>query len=81
MDQNGDNYTDPQRIMELHHSSFLSGDPVAAAGELEIAHGRVLAHSRESGHYKPTKEHHEQFINEMHKKGIDLSNAHEDPMD
>jgi hypothetical protein len=81
MDQNGDIYMAPQRVMEFHHSSFLSGDPVAAAGELEIAHGQVITHSRKSGHYKPSKEHHEQFIAEMNEKGIDLSTAYEDPAD
>ncbi|MCG8314063.1 MAG: DUF6531 domain-containing protein [Pseudomonadales bacterium] len=81
MDQNGDIYAGPQRIMEFHHSSFLSGNPVAAAGELEIAHGQILTHSRKSGHYKPNKEHHSQFIAEMNEKGIDLSNAYEDPVE
>jgi hypothetical protein len=81
MDQNGSIYAGPQDLMEFHHSSFLSGDPVAAAGELEIAHGQVVRHSRNSGHYQPNKEHHEQFIAEMNERGIDLSNAYEDPVD
>jgi hypothetical protein len=81
MDLNGNIYAGPQRLMEFHHSSFLSGDKVAAAGELEIANGQVVTHSRNSGHYHPTKEHHEQFIAEMNERGIDLSNVHEEPVD
>ena len=37
----------------LRHSSLVAGGPVAAAGMLTVAHGRLLCLSNESGHYAP----------------------------
>jgi hypothetical protein len=38
----------------LHHSSFFAGAPVAAAGEIKVVHGRMLAMHDQNGHYWAT---------------------------
>ncbi|GAB9464560.1 hypothetical protein Gpo141_00001989 [Globisporangium polare] len=38
----------------FHHSSFVSGAPIFAAGKIMIKHGRVIAIEPHSGHFKPT---------------------------
>jgi hypothetical protein len=43
---------------QIQHSSFLSGDPVEAAGVLMIrGKGRVVGITNKSGHYKPGAKH------------------------
>ena len=37
----------------FHHSSFVAGAAVAAAGEMRIHHGQLLTLSNKSGHYTP----------------------------
>lgn len=39
----------------FHHSSFVAGAAVAAAGEMTVHHGRILALSNSSGHYAPQR--------------------------
>ena len=38
---------------DLRHSSLVAGSPVAAAGMLTVAHGRLIRLTNESGHYAP----------------------------
>ena len=78
MDAQGRIFAGEPRLMEFHHSSFLAGAPVAAAGELMIADGMVVSHSRQSGHYKPDAIHHEQFKDEMKGRGLNLDSVNED---
>jgi hypothetical protein len=54
----------------FHHSSFLGGKPVAAAGELHVRNGEVLAISRQSGHHEPSSEMNEQFKAELARRGV-----------
>ena len=37
----------------FHHSSLLAGEAIAAAGEMIIFKGRLLAINNQSGHYNP----------------------------
>jgi ankyrin repeat protein len=54
MDPAGDIYiTNNHPLGKFHHSSFLAGAPVAAAGIIRIENGVVKSISRDSGHYKP----------------------------
>ena len=46
-------YAGEYQYAQVHHSSFLAGDPVRSAGELIVWDGRLKAVSIESGHYKP----------------------------
>ena len=55
--------------------SFLSGQPVASAGEIVVEQGIVKEVTRRSGHYQPTAEQLNQFLDRLNKSGIDLSNV------
>jgi hypothetical protein len=41
---------------EFHHSTFLSGSPVMAAGEWVVDNGKVKVITAKSGHYQPRPE-------------------------
>ena len=49
-------YTGAATYHELHHSSFLKGEPVLAAGDWIVKNGEVLLVNGASGHYRPTLE-------------------------
>lgn len=53
MDEDQNIYIAEKERNEFQHSSFLSGSDVSCAGLLKIKHGKVIAISNESGHYKP----------------------------
>jgi hypothetical protein len=74
MDPQGKIYAhnDP-KIGEFHHSSFLAGKPVAAAGEIDVANGTLLKVNKQSGHYKPDEEHLDQFVTELKNQEVDMS--------
>lgn len=55
---------EPKRLLagikktgSFHHTSFVSGAPVACAGEFEIEDGKVKSILLRSGHYRPTEKH------------------------
>ncbi len=50
----GDLYAGSHTVNEFHHSSFLGGRPVMAAGELVVCFGEVVVITAKSGHYKPS---------------------------
>jgi hypothetical protein len=57
MDHNGNLYASKnQTVGKFHHSSFLGGAPVAAAGEIEVHNGQIKDMSRRSGHYQPSEQ-------------------------
>jgi len=68
MDQVGNFYIEGH----LHgfHSSFLSGAPVAMAGEIEVLNGKIIFMSSESGHYAPPQNCIFQSVLELRKKGV-----------
>lgn len=74
MDESGSIYasTKHQRGF-FHHSSFLSGEPVASAGEIVVNKGVLSSVSRKSGHYMPDAEHLNQFISEIEGSGVNIS--------
>lgn len=45
-------YSNSHVINQFHHSSFLAGAPVLAAGELAVDAGRIVALTNKTGHYK-----------------------------
>jgi hypothetical protein len=45
-------YSNSHVINAFHHSSFLAGAPVLAAGELAVESGRIVALTNKTGHYK-----------------------------
>lgn len=78
MDRNGDLYASSYQEKGIfHHSSFLGGEPVAAAGELGVKDGKVHLISNQSGHYKPPEESVGQFMRHLFKREgaeLDLPN-------
>jgi len=76
MDESGNIYASTvHSVGKFHHSSFLSGQPVASAGEIVVEQGIVKEVTRRSGHYQPTAEQLNQFLDRLNKSGIDLSNV------
>lgn len=72
MDKDGNIYAAPKETVG-HHSAFLSGRPVAAAGHIGVQNGRVTLINNQSGHYQPTKDYMLQFEKELKKRNADLS--------
>ena len=58
-----------QKRGEFHHSSFLAGQPVAAAGELVVKQGQVIQASNRSGHYMPDQASTYQFVEQLGRSG------------
>ncbi|MCP4346294.1 MAG: hypothetical protein GY795_12305, partial [Desulfobacterales bacterium] len=75
MDDMGNIYVSNYHVSgKFHHSSFLSGRPVAAAGQISVENGIIKTITRKSGHYRPKKEFFEQFIKELGERGVNLNN-------
>ncbi len=60
-----------QLPFELHHSSLGQGKPVASAGEINVAQGKLLTSSNKSGHYAPSNDLNNQFFGELESRGMD----------
>ncbi|MBX3225349.1 MAG: hypothetical protein KF795_32895 [Labilithrix sp.] len=57
----------------FHHSSLAGGEPVAAAGELVVEKGKLVAITSNSGHYKPGSEFTEQLLCALRDRGVNLA--------
>jgi hypothetical protein len=81
MDRDGtvflSNFFEPKYF---HHSSFLAGKPVCAAGEVKVIAGEIIEVNIASGHYKPSFELNKQFLQLLEKeyniKNVNLINEH-----
>lgn len=58
---------------KFHHSSFLGGKPVAAAGEIAFSSGKVTEISNISGHYQPDLSYIYQALLELRSQGMNIS--------
>lgn len=55
MDKSGNVYASmEQKVGYMHHSSFLGGQNVVGAGELQAVEGRLQLMTNQSGHYQPS---------------------------
>lgn len=72
MDGDGNIYSE-DKMKVHHHSAFLSGGPVAAAGHWTVWRGIVIDINNESGHYMPPWDYTEQVITELISRGYDAS--------
>jgi hypothetical protein len=54
----------------FHHSSFLAGEDVAGAGELQVRDGQVELISDTSGHYRPGSKQMIQAVQQMEKNNV-----------
>jgi hypothetical protein len=71
MDHSGNLYASNQQVSgKFHHSSFLSGAPAAAAGELVVVRGVIQHMNRRTGHYKASKEQLQQCANHLVSAGV-----------
>jgi hypothetical protein len=52
MDPNGRIFLDEFRFNRIHHSTFLAGGDVAAAGEIVVVNGELLSVNAQTGHYQ-----------------------------
>jgi hypothetical protein len=57
----------------VHHSSFISGHPAAAAGSFVAKDGKLESYNGESGHYMATAEMLAQFKAELESRGVDFT--------
>ncbi|KAF9319643.1 hypothetical protein BG003_008599 [Podila horticola] len=72
--------TDPQGIMyvaqkvkgQFHHSSFLGGGTVCAAGGIIVNRGRLIKINPKSGHYRPGQRHFDKLLDNLKNMGISL---------
>jgi hypothetical protein len=73
MDESGNIYASTKQVVgKFHHSSFLSGRPVAVAGEISVKNGIITSITRRSGHYTPGKSYLDQFITELERLGVNV---------
>ena len=56
-----------------HHSAFLAGGAVAAAGWWSVEYGALKTISNDSGHYQPPMDYTKQVLVELKKLGLDIS--------
>jgi hypothetical protein len=71
MDHKGNLYLSNESVVgKFHHSSFLAGAPVAAAGEMSVRDGAIESISRKSGHYRPTAAQLNQCITHLKALGV-----------
>lgn len=76
MDKDGDLFASTSHTVgKFHHSSFLEGNPVSAAGEILVENGALKKLTRESGHYKPTETMLYNASQELHSHGVDFSSV------
>jgi hypothetical protein len=77
MDEHGNFFASKFHFVgRFHHSSLLAGAAVAAAGEIEVRNGQLIAISDRSRHYLPGREFTDQAI--LEKCGIDTGSIEQD---
>lgn len=60
---------------EFHHSSFLAGGAIKAAGEMRTdSEGKIIFLSTKSGHYRPGNEEMVEALKSLDSQGVDLAN-------
>jgi hypothetical protein len=64
-----------QRAGFFHHSSFFSGEDVAAAGELVVKDGKIEIVTDRSGHYLPSRSRTEQLLEQLETQGVDMTDV------
>ena len=56
----------------FHHSSFLAGQAVGGAGEMQVREGRIELISDASGHYRPGSKQMLQTVQELERKKVPI---------
>ena len=73
IDHSSNWYSASHRVGHFHHSSFMSGGPVKAAGEIAVDQGRAVAITNKTGHYKAGPDELAAALTLLHRGGVDLS--------
>lgn len=74
MDQSGNFYASKVQVVGgFHHSSLLAGQPVAAAGEIQVENGVLKVITDKSGHYLPGRDLSQQALRSLQTDGVDTS--------
>lgn len=60
---------------KFHHSSFLSGNYVATAGEIAVNNGKLVAITCKSGHYRPGSNSIIHFLKHLNSCRVNLKNV------
>jgi hypothetical protein len=72
MDGEGNIYSADKSVVH-HHSSFLAGGPVAAAGHWRVNNGIVQELCNTSGHYQPPIDYTKQILSELKRRHINVT--------
>lgn len=64
--------TNTQALSRIHHSSFLAGRDVAAAGQVQVVGGKITAVDNISGHYLPPAWTLDQLKDLLASSGVDV---------
>ncbi|CAG8671736.1 3931_t:CDS:2 [Acaulospora morrowiae] len=59
----------------FHHSSFLAGGAICAAGGIKVREGELISINPNSGHYKPAQRHFKALIERLSNNGVNISNV------
>ncbi|CAG8501879.1 26781_t:CDS:2 [Racocetra persica] len=69
----GNFYVGQKKKGHFHHSSFLAGGAICAAGGIKVRNGKLIELNPKSGHYKPAKHHFNALVDRLKKEGVDLN--------
>ncbi|WP_216897597.1 ADP-ribosyltransferase [Nocardia alni] len=75
MDEFGNMYAADQEGDGLHHTSFLGGRTVTAAGEIEVRDGVLVTMTDRSGHYMPRPEVNDYALDWLRRLGLTVSGS------
>ncbi|KAF9988732.1 hypothetical protein BGZ75_008668 [Mortierella antarctica] len=74
-DPKGTLYVAQKKKGNFHHSSFLGGGTVCAAGGIIINHGKLVKINPKSGHYRPGQRHFDRLLASLKGMGISLEDV------
>ncbi|MGK2231227.1 MAG: hypothetical protein ACI92O_000385 [Colwellia sp.] len=73
-------YCGQHNTNKFHHSSFFSGAPVRAGGEIAINQGKIVGLTNKTGHYKARGVELNTVLNQFVQRGVNIDNiAVQDP--
>jgi hypothetical protein len=75
MNAAGDVFAGKSIVGVVHHSSFLAGGAVAAAGEISVQNGALQLVTNVSGHYRPGPMFLWQAVKQIVEAGVDASSV------
>ncbi|KAF9394544.1 hypothetical protein BGX21_010339 [Mortierella sp. AD011] len=74
-DPNGTLYIAQKVKGQFHHSSFMGGGSVCAAGGIIVNHGKLIKINHKSGHYRPQERHFDRLLDSLKEMGVSLEDV------